>query len=228
MLPVLPDGLLGEAVDVDRDTGCLGSLHATHAPTGSFAISGHDAPHPHMIHPDPANRSVLQTDLGQDRFYVYRFDRQSGQLGPADTPFISLPTGDGPRHFVFHPHRGWMYSIQEEASMIVFFHYQPETGSLTPQQSVSNLPKRFTWTNFCSAIMVSIEARFCKRPTGCTPPSQSSQSAPRDIWNGLEKHGHGAIIRVSSIWIPAAHFCMYATNGTTRLPRFESTRRPDC
>lgn len=70
VLPVLPDGLLGEAVDVDRDTGCLGSLHATHAPTGSFAISGHDAPHPHMIHPDPANRSVLQTDLGQDRFYV--------------------------------------------------------------------------------------------------------------------------------------------------------------
>jgi 6-phosphogluconolactonase len=113
-----------------------------------------------MIHPDPANRFVLQTDLGQDRIYVYRFDKQTGQLGPADTPFISLPTGDGPRHFVFHPHRGWMYSIQEEASTIVFFHYQPETGSLTPQQSVSTLPKGFTGTNFCSAIMLSTDARF--------------------------------------------------------------------
>lgn len=160
VLPVLPDGLLGEAVDVHRDTGCLESLHATHAPAGSFAISGHDAPHPHMIHPDPANRFVLQTDLGQDRIYVYGFDKQTGKLGPADTPFISLPTGDGPRHFVFHPHRGWMYSIQEEASTIVFFHYQPETGSLTHQQSVSTLPKGFTGTNFCSEIMLSTDVRF--------------------------------------------------------------------
>ena len=65
VLPVQPGGSLGEAVDVHQDQGSLGGIHATHAPPGSFAISGHDAPHAHMIHVDPNNRFVLQTDLGQ-------------------------------------------------------------------------------------------------------------------------------------------------------------------
>ena len=53
-----------------------------------------------------------------------------------------------------------MYSIQEEASTVVFFHYDPQTGALSPQQTVSKLPNGFTWTNFCSAIMLSMEGRF--------------------------------------------------------------------
>jgi Lactonase, 7-bladed beta-propeller len=44
----------------------LGTIHATDAPPGSLQISGHDAPHAHMIKPDRDNRSVLQTDLGQE------------------------------------------------------------------------------------------------------------------------------------------------------------------
>ena len=74
MLPILANGSLASAVDAHQDKGHLGSIHAASAPPGSFAISGHDAPHAHMIHPDLQNRFVLQTDLGQDRIYVYKFD----------------------------------------------------------------------------------------------------------------------------------------------------------
>ena len=123
-----------------RTKGSLGSLHATDAPPGSFAISGHDAPHAHMIHPDPQNKFVLQTDLGQDRIYIYKFNADSGKLTAADTPFITFPSGDGPRHFAFHPNGRWLYSIQEEASTIEFFHYDSSTGALTQQQTVSTLP----------------------------------------------------------------------------------------
>ncbi len=160
VLPIHPDGSLGAAVFVHRDHGALGSLRATDAPSGSFAISGHDAPHAHMIHADPANRFVLQTDLGQDRIYVYRFDSSTGQLTPAHTPFVTLPSGDGPRHFAFHPNGRFMYSIQEEASTVVLFHYDSVTGSLRAQQTVSTLPAGFTGTNFCSEIVVSAEGRF--------------------------------------------------------------------
>lgn len=160
VLPVLSDGSLGEAVDVHRDTGHLENIHSMDAAAGSFAISGHDGPHPHMIHPDPANRFVLQTDLGQDRIYVYKCDGRTGKLSPANSPFVTLPSGDGPRHFVFHPTKAWMYSIQEEASTVAFFHYEPTTGSLTTRQTISTLPKGFTGTNFCSEIMLSPDARF--------------------------------------------------------------------
>ena len=138
-----------------RDEGNVGSQKATTAPPGSFAISGHDRPHAHMIGADPGNRFVLQTDLGQDRLYVYSFDQPTGKLTPAATPFASLPSGDGPRHFAFHPNGRWLYSIQEEASTVVFFHFDPATGSMAAQQTLSSLPGGFTGTSFASGIRVS-------------------------------------------------------------------------
>lgn len=160
VLSIQPDGSLGEAVYVRQNHGEMGAAHATNAPLGSFAISGHDQPHAHMIQVDPTNRFVLQTDLGQDRIYVYKFDSGSGKLVPANPPFVPLPSGDGPRHFAFHPNGRWLYSIQEEASTLVFFRFDAVVGSLTPQQTISTLPPRFMGTNFCSEVLVSPNGRF--------------------------------------------------------------------
>jgi 6-phosphogluconolactonase (cycloisomerase 2 family) len=156
VLPIVEGGKLGAATDVHRDSGHLGAAQATDAPAGSFAVSGHDAPHAHMIASDPQGRFVLATDLGQDRIYTYRFERATGKLNQADgAPFATLPSGDGPRHFAFHPNGHWLYAIQEEASNIVFFHYDPANGSLAAQQTVSALPSGFAGTSFASEILVS-------------------------------------------------------------------------
>ena len=160
IFPILPNGSLARASDVHRDSGSVGSTVPTNAPAGSFAWSGHDAPHAHMIQADPANRFVLHTDLGEDRIYVHQFDKSKGKLTPASTPFTSLPTGDGPRHLAFHPNGHWLYSIQEEASTLTFFHYDPATGSLTSQQTLSTLPRGFAGTSFASGIRVSGDGRF--------------------------------------------------------------------
>ena len=160
VLPIHEDGSLGETVDVHRDSGDLGSKHATDAPRGSFAISGHDRPHAHMILPDPNNKFVLATDLALDRIYVYRFDSTTGKLTPAETPYASLPSGNGPRHFAFHPDGHSMYLLEEEASTVVFFHYDPATGALTSQQTISALPPGFAGTNFGSEIAVSPNGKF--------------------------------------------------------------------
>ena len=161
VLPILAGGMLGSAVDSHRDTGSLGSKHASHAPGGSFATSGHDSPHAHMIAPDPYNKFVLATDLGQDRIYVYRFDSATGRITPLeDAPFVSLPSGDGPRHFAFHPNGHWLYSLQEESSNIAFFLYDAARGSLTAQKTISALPAGFAGTSFASEIQVSPDGRF--------------------------------------------------------------------
>ncbi len=155
VLPVLPDGRLGDASDVKADTGPIGPPRAVHAPPGSFAFSGHDRTHAHMIQADPSGRFVLHVDLGLDRIYVWKFDDQRGLL--SDPATVSLPPGDGPRHFHFHPNGRWLYSIQEEGSTLVLFDW--EAGRLTPRQTLSTLPPGYAGSNFCSEILVSADGR---------------------------------------------------------------------
>jgi 6-phosphogluconolactonase len=151
VLPILPTGALGSAAYIQHDRDSVGHTIPSDAPPGSFAFSGHDKPHAHMVHSDPGNRFVLHTDLGQDRIYVHGFDSATGKLtSVASSPFISLPSGDGPRHFVFHQNGKWLYSLQEEASTVAFFLYDPVTGSLSFQKKISTLPPDFKGTNFNS------------------------------------------------------------------------------
>ena len=160
VLPILPDGSLGAVTDIKKDAGKVGPTKATNAPPGSFAFSGHDQPHAHMIEADPSGRFVLHVDLGLDQIYVWKFDDKKGALTPNDPPAVSLPPGDGPRHFHFHPNGRWLYSLQEEGSTIVLFDYDSARGLLASRQTISSLPPGFAGSNFCSGILVSADGRF--------------------------------------------------------------------
>jgi 6-phosphogluconolactonase (cycloisomerase 2 family) len=160
VLPILEGGRLGETTDVKNDAGKVGPTRATNAPPGSFAFSGHDRTHAHMIQADAAGRFVLHVDLGLDRIFLWKFDEKKGTLTPNDPPAVVLPAGDGPRHFHFHPNGKWLYSIQEEGSTIVLFDYDTAAGRLTSRQTISTLPRGFAGSNFCSGILVSSDGRF--------------------------------------------------------------------
>jgi 6-phosphogluconolactonase len=160
VLPITSNGSLANAVFVKTDVDSVGPVHATNAPPGSFAISGHDAPHAHMIQADPAGSFVFGTDLGQDRIYSWRLNRGTGALIPNTPAFVSVPPGDGPRHFAFHPNGRFFYSLQEEASTLLLFAYDPAHGALTQQQMVSTLPPGFVGTNFTSEVRVSEDGEF--------------------------------------------------------------------
>ena len=160
VLPILAEGRLGVATDVKKDVGEIGPTTAPNAPPGSFARSGHDLSHAHMIQADPSGRFVLHVDLGLDKIYVWRFDEQKGLLTPCEPPAVSLPPGDGPRHFAFHPDGQRLYSIQEEGSTIVLFDYDGATGRLVARQTISTLPPGFAGSNFCSEVLVSADGRF--------------------------------------------------------------------
>ena len=124
VLPIHMDGSLGNATFVQVDVGSVGPTKATNAPPGSFAISGHDAPHAHMIQSDLTGTFVFGADLGQDRIYSWKVNRATGALVPNTSPFIEVPAGDGPRHFAFHPNGLFFYSLQEEAfhAAVLYLH----------------------------------------------------------------------------------------------------------
>ena len=160
VLPIQPDGTLGDPTDVRQDEGQIGPTRAVNAPEGSFAFSGHDRTHAHMIQASPDGRFVLHVDLGLDKIFIWRFDSNTGQLAAADQPFVSLPPGDGPRHFHFHPNGKWFYSIQEEGSTLMLFDYDSNTGGLTSRQTISTLPPEYKGSNFCSEVLVSHDGKF--------------------------------------------------------------------
>ena len=160
VLPILADGRLGDASDVKVDAGTIGPTQATHAPPGSFALSGHDRTHAHMIQADPSGRFVLHVDLGLDRIFVWRFDAGSGVLSPNDPPSSPYRPETGRGISTFHPNGSWFYSIQEEGSTIVLFDYDAAAGRLTARQTISTLPPGFAGSNFCSEILVSADGQY--------------------------------------------------------------------
>jgi 6-phosphogluconolactonase len=160
VLPIQPDGSLGEPSDVQRPTGKIGPTKAPSAPPGSFAFSGHDHTHAHMIQSHPIGALVLHVDLGLDKIFVWKFDAKKGVLTANDPAAVELPPGDGPRHFAFHPNGRWLYSIQEEGSTVVLFDFDGKTGKLSARQTISALPPGYKGSNFCSGILVSSDGRF--------------------------------------------------------------------
>lgn len=155
VLPILPDGRLGQSTDVKVDQGKIGPTKAPHAPPGSFAISGHDRTHAHMIASDASGRFVFHVDLGLDQIFIWKFDAAKGQLIPNTVASVALPEGDGPRHFHFHPNGHWFYCVQEEGSTVVLFDFDAAQGTLTARQTISTLPPGYQGSNYCSELLVS-------------------------------------------------------------------------
>jgi 6-phosphogluconolactonase len=160
VLPINADGTLSSATDIKIDAGKIGPTHATHAPPGSFAISGHDRTHAHMIQSDPTGRFVFHADNALDKIFIWKLDGEKGVLTASDPAFIAFPPGDGPRHFCFHPNTHWFYSVQEESSTAALFDFDSKSGNVAPRQTISTLPPIFTGSSFASEILILPNARF--------------------------------------------------------------------
>ncbi len=160
VLPIQPDGSLGEAVDVAQDAGPPGAGRPAAGPPGNFSISDHDGPHAHMLASDPTGQFVVGNDLGLDRTYVWRIDPATGKLTPTDPAFFpTASAGAGPRHFSFHPNGRIFYNLYEEASQLSVYDWDPATAAVHLKQLVPTLPG-YSGTNFTSEIVVAPNGRF--------------------------------------------------------------------
>ncbi len=161
VLPVLPNGGLGDAVDVKQDEGPPGAGRAADGAPGNFSISDHDGPHAHMISADPTGQWVLADDLGLDRTFVWKLDQQTGKLTAADPAFIpAASAGAGPRHFGWHPNGRIFYDLYEEASELAVYDWDPRTAALKMKQKISILPPGYAGTNYASELVIAPSGRF--------------------------------------------------------------------
>ena len=99
-------------------------------------------------------------------------------LTPDDPPAVSLPPGDGPRHFHFHPNGRWFYSIQEESSTIALFDYDAPTGRLFSRQTISTCRPDLPAATFARRSWFPPMAGSSTRATGCTTASRIFSVGP--------------------------------------------------
>lgn len=97
-------------------------------------------PHAHSINLDASGRRAYVADLGLDKILIYAFDPAKGALTPNDPPSAALPPGSGPRHLAMHPAGRFAYVINELLLTITAFARNPDTGGLSPVQTISTLP----------------------------------------------------------------------------------------
>jgi 6-phosphogluconolactonase len=148
--PILPDGSLGAATDVVQQTGS--------GPDPTYQTG----PHAHMTVTDPTGGRVLVPDLGNDYLYVYQFSLSDGTLTPESQVYVGA--GAGPRHLVLHPSGRHVYLVDQLASTITIFGYDPWTGALWKTSAVSIVPPGTPSLNSPSAIRLSPDARYVYSP----------------------------------------------------------------
>ncbi len=117
------------------------------APVSTFKYTGtgpkpeQASPHGHCVRISPDNRFLLVSDLGTDRILIYHLRVATAELTPAAVPFITVATGSGPRHTLFHPNGRWLYSLNELGSTVDLFEWAGATGTLTQKFTISTLPQ---------------------------------------------------------------------------------------
>jgi 6-phosphogluconolactonase len=142
VLPVAPDGRLGEATDFVQHSGK--SVHPERQ----------RGPHAHCVTLDPDNRFAFVCDLGLDKVLVYRFDAARGKITPHQPASVSLKPGAGPRHMVFRPDGRFAYVLNEMSSTVTAFAFDGKAGLLTERQTLATIPPHYDGPNSGAEIDV--------------------------------------------------------------------------
>ena len=117
-----------------------------------------EAPHAHQILTDLDANHVFGVDLGADK--VNALNLVGGKFVANEVPFAPVASGSGPRHMAFHPDRQHAYVLDELASSITVFDYDPVRGAFIWVQTISTLPDNFSGTNTTAEIRIHPSGRF--------------------------------------------------------------------
>jgi 6-phosphogluconolactonase len=144
-----------------RSDGSIGAMTAFDQHHGSsLDPQRQQGPHAHEVVVSPDNRFLFVPDLGLDRIFIYRIDEARRSFVPNKPSYVAVKGGLGPRHFVFAREGTFAYAICEMGSSVVAFSYDRQSGALTPIQTISTLPARFSGEDDSAEIQIDKSGRF--------------------------------------------------------------------
>jgi 6-phosphogluconolactonase len=124
--------------------------------------------HVHSTNVSPDDRFALVCDLGLDRIYTYRINRDTVSLEVSAPPYISSAAGAGPRHLTFNAGGTRVYVINELDSTVCTYAYILQTGTLELLHTVTLLPQGYTGEAAAAEVRIHPNGRFfyasCRGP----------------------------------------------------------------
>ena len=117
-------------------------------------------PNTHAIMTDPSNRFLFASCLGGDIVMQQRFDAATGRIAVNSPAEIGTARGAGPRHFVFHPNRRWLYLLNELDATVNAYAFDGASGLLSPLQTVSAMPPDSRAKPSAADIHVTPDGKF--------------------------------------------------------------------
>jgi 6-phosphogluconolactonase len=147
LLPIQVNGSLAPATQVVQHKG------------SGPNVDRQAAPHAHCIVADPSNRFALAADLGADGVFVYRLDLKPNSLHHVEGGDAVMRSGAGPRHLAFHPTLPLVFVANELDSTVATLRFDAARGTLSPVDTRSTVPARWTGTNFPADIHVAPSGR---------------------------------------------------------------------
>ncbi|HLU90545.1 MAG TPA: lactonase family protein, partial [Cyclobacteriaceae bacterium] len=146
--PIQKNGGLGPATDVVQHTG------------SSVDPGRQKQAYMHSIIPSANGQYIYASDLGVDKVFAYKVNRNNGTL--SEVAYASSTPGSGPRHFAIHPNNRFAFSVEELSSTIASFEINPKTGALSPLERVPMLSPDFPSDkdSWAADIHVSPDGKF--------------------------------------------------------------------
>lgn len=144
--PIAGDGGIGRATQVIQHTG--GSVHPERQ----------EKPHVHCTVFAPDRKHLVVCDLGKDKILTYPFNARKNPPLVNKGSETSVNAGEGPRHIVFHPAKGYAYVIGELSGTVTAYRYKD--GQFAQLHTVSTHPEGYSGDIGSAAIRISGDGKF--------------------------------------------------------------------
>ena len=145
VLPIEADGQLGPVSGEIKDSGAGPNTQRQ------------EAPHPHSVVFDPADRFIAAADLGIDKVLTFRLNG-GGLVRVGEAPAAS---GAGPRHLAFNRNGRALYVVNELNATVTAYAYDPTPGQIGKElQTISTEPAGYAGPHSTAEIAVHPSGKF--------------------------------------------------------------------
>lgn len=145
-----------------REDGGLHPANSIYQHEGSNAIPDRQqTAHMHSMVPSLDGNFVYASDLGADKIFTYKVDRNTGTLTAARRPFVKTKPGAGPRHFTLHKEIPYAYSAEELSNTVAIYEVNRRNGRLKPKGRVNMLSDEIkSDQNSAADIHISVDGKW--------------------------------------------------------------------
>jgi len=212
--PIAADGTIEAAVD--KQETAIGAHAIATDPSNRFAFVPHIARVQDNVLEPPKNIP------GPNEIRQFRFDADTGRLSPNTPARVEQPDMIGPRHYIHHPNLDVVYFSNEQGCSVTAYRLNPESGTLSPAQTLSTLPVGHSERATCSQIHLTPSGRFLYVGNRAANSSSIAAFAVDATTGALRAIGHATTEPVPSAFCldPEGRFLFAAGTASNRLAAY--------